>query len=268
MTKGMTSWQRSGAAIACVLLALGLAGCAHQTAGAPGQQGEPAAVDLRHRAHIRLELAASYLQNNQVQIALQEVQQALATDPGYADAYNLQGLIYLTLGDLAQAEASLRRAQEMLPGDPDVMHNYGWLLCQRQQYAQAHGLFERALAVPTYGARGKTFFAQGLCLQRAGRLPEAEQALMHAYEIDAANPLVGYRLASVIFERGDAKRAQFYIRRVNNGEFSGAETLWLGIKIERALQESVAMRQLGDQLTRRFPDARQTQSFARGAFHE
>lgn len=269
MTRTSTASWRRWSALACVLLALfGVAGCAQQGAGAADAQGTAAAADLRQRAHIRLELAASYLQNGQAQIALQEVQQALATDPGYAHAYALQGLVYLALGDLAQAEASLGRAQQMLPSDPDVMHNYGWVLCQREQYAQANTWFERALATPTYGARGKTFFTQGLCLQRAQRLPEAEQALMHAYELDAANPSVGYRLASVLFARGDAKRAQFYIRRVNNGQFANAETLWLGVKVERALRDSVAMRQLGEQLYRRFPDARQTQALERGAFDE
>jgi type IV pilus assembly protein PilF len=80
--------------------------------------------------------------------------------------------------------------------------------------------------------------------------------------------VAGYHLASVIFARGDAKRAQFYIRRVNNGEFSNAGSLWLGIKVERALREFVAMRQLGDQLRKRFPQSKEALAFERGAFDE
>ncbi|WP_287743087.1 type IV pilus biogenesis/stability protein PilW [Diaphorobacter sp.] len=265
-------WQAM-AAIGIAVVVSGLAGCAHQGASdANGAVAESASgggeADVRRRARIRLELAANYLQMGQTTVAMEEVRQAITTDPTYADAYHLRGLIYMNMGDLALAEDSLKRAQSMKPSDPDIMHNYGWLQCQRQQYDVANQMFERALAVPSYKARSKTLMSQGLCYQRAGRLAEAEQALKQAYEIDAGNPAVGYHLAAVLFARGEAKRAQFYVRRVNNGEYANAESLWLGVKIERVLKEFVAMRQLGDQLRKRFPNAKETLAFERGAFDE
>ncbi|MBS0506659.1 MAG: type IV pilus biogenesis/stability protein PilW [Proteobacteria bacterium] len=275
----MTLWGRDGIGrrllLAWVALAAlaGLGGCAHQAGQDPAASAADAAPaagdsDLRRRARIRLELAANYLQMGQTEVALEEVRQAIATDPGYADAYHLRGLVYMAMGDLQGAEDSLRRAQSMRPNDPDIMHNYGWLQCQRQQYEQANQLFERALAVPNYAARSKTLMSQGLCFQRAGRVDQAEKTLLRAYEIDAGNPVVGYHLASILLARGEAKRAQFYIRRVNNGEFANAESLWLGVKVERALGDSVAMRQLGEQLLKRFPDARETHAYERGAFND
>lgn len=248
----------------------GLGGCASQTpsdqsAVAESPSGE---TDIRRRARIRLELAANYLQMGQTEVALDEVRQALATDPSYADAYHLRGLVYMNLGDLNLAEDSLKRAQGMKPADPDIMHNYGWLQCQRQQYEQANQLFERALATPTYTARAKTLMSQGLCLQRAGRVADAEQTLLRAYELDAGNPVVGYNLASMLLDRGESRRAQFYIRRINNSDLANAQSLWLGIKVERALNEYVAMRQLGDQLRKRFPNAKETVALERGAFDE
>ena len=265
-------WQAM-AAIGIAVVVSGLAGCAHQGASdANGAVAESASgggeADVRRRARIRLELAANYLQMGQTTVAMEEVRQAITTDPTYADAYHLRGLIYMNMGDLALAEDSLKRAQGMKPSDPDIMHNYGWLQCQRQQYDVANQMFERALAVPSYKARSKTLMSQGLCYQRAGQVAEAEKTLLRAYEIDAGNPLVGYQLASILLAREEPKRAQFYIRRVNNGEFSNAASLWLGVKVERALGDSVAMRQLGEQLHKRFPDAKETLAFERGAFHE
>lgn len=259
-----------GIAAACLA---GLVGCslpassgleADATASLTGV-GEP---DVRRRARIRLELAANYMQMGQTEVALDEVRQAIATDPSYADAYHLRGLVYMSLGELSLAEDSLKRAQGMKPSDADIMHNYGWLLCQRQQYEQANQLFERALAVPSYASRSKTLMSQGLCHQRAGRVADAQQTLLKAYEIDAGNPVVGYNLASILFDRGESKRAQFYIRRINNSDLANAQSLWLGIKVERALDEFVAMRQLGDQLRKRFPNAKETLAFERGAFNE
>ena len=265
---------RHGLLAACLAVgAAALGGCAHQAGldsgvGAAEPVSASGDTDVRRRARIRLELAANYLQMGQTGVALEEVQQALATDPSYADAYHLRGLVYMALADLQGAEDSLKRAQAMRPNDPDIMHNYGWLQCQRQQYAQANQLFERALASPTYASRSKTLMSQGLCYPRAGQVAEAEKTLLRAYEIDAGNPLVGYQLASILLAREEPKRAQFYIRRVNNGEFSNAASLWLGVKVERALGDSVAMRQLGEQLHKRFPDAKETLAFERGAFHE
>lgn len=269
-------WQWSRTALACIVLTAlaGLGGCTHLAASADAETRAAEAAsaadnsDVRRRARIRLELAVNYLQMGQASVAMEEVRQAIATDPTYADAYHLRGLVYMGMGNLPLAEADLKRAQGMKPADPDIMHNLGWLYCQREQYEPANQLFERALAMPAYAARGKTLMSQGLCQQKAGRETDARQTLLRAYEIDPGNPLVGYNLASMMFASGEAERAQFYIRRINNGEFSNAQSLWLGVKIERTLGEFVAMRQLGDQLRRRFPDAKETQAFERGAFNE
>ena len=270
-------WRHVGgwALAACGALAVlaTLAGCAAGT-GAPASDGASGLVtpsdepDVRRRARIRLELASNYFEMGQTAVALDEVKQALNTDPTYADAFNLRGLILMRMNDFAQAEDSFRRALALRAGDPNLLHNYGWLLCQQQKYANADQQFAQALASPSYTARGKTLMARGLCQSGAGQFAEAEQSLLKAYELDAANPVVGYHLAALQFRRGELTRAQFYIRRLNNSEYGNSESLWLGIKVERALGDTVAMRQLGDQLRKRFPDSRETGAYERGAFNE
>lgn len=224
--------------------------------------------EARRRARIRLELASNYFEMGQTNVALDEVKQALAADPTYADAFNLRGLIFMRLADFPQADDSFRRAMALRGNDPNLMHNYGWLLCQQQKYAEADQQFVRAIANPAYTARGKTLMARGLCQSSAGQFVEAEQSLLKAYELDAGNPVVGYHLASLLMRRNELTRAQFYIRRLNNSELSNSETLWLGIKIERALGDTVAMRQLADQLRKRYPDSKEMGSYERGAFNE
>jgi type IV pilus assembly protein PilF len=241
------------------------AGTSDSTAGMVTPSDEP---EVRRRARIRLELASNYFENGQTAVALDEVKQALAVDPTYADAFNLRGLIYMRLNDIALADESFRRALALRPGDPNLLHNYGWLLCQQQKFADADQQFGRALASPAYTARAKTLMARGLCQSSAGQVAEAEQSLLKAYELDAANPVVGYHLASLLLRRNELNRAQFYIRRVNNGQFANSESLWLGIKVERAIGDSVAMRQLADQLRKRFPDSRELGAYERGAFNE
>ena len=273
--KWSVPWRGSVLLGTFVLVCAAISGCAGGPAGAPGAaalQAEPLTAfdepDVRRRARIRLELASNYFEQGKTTVALDELKQAIAIDPTLADAYNLRGLIYMRLNDLAQAEDSFKRALALRGNDPDLLHNYGWLLCQRQRHAEAEQYFARALASPTYQDRAKTFMARGLCQSSAGQFAEAEEAFLKAYELDAGNPIVGYHLSSLLLRRNELTRAQFYIRRVNNGQFSTADSLWLGIKVERALGDSVAMKQLADQLRKRFPESRELGAFERGAFNE
>lgn len=269
-------WRRwTVAAWGSLALMSVLQGCATTTGGAaPISDADAGLVtpsdepETRRRARIRLELASNYFENGQTAVALDEVKQALAADPSYPDAFNLRGLIYLRLSDFAQAEDSFRRALSLRSGDPNVLHNYGWLLCQQKKYAEADQNFGRALSSPGYVARSKTLMARGLCQSEAGQYAEAEQSLLKAYELDASNPVVGYHLAALFLRRNELTRAQFYIRRLNNSQFANSESLWLGIKVERALGDTVAMRQLAEQLRKRFPDSRELGAFERGAFNE
>ena len=108
----------------------------------------------------------------------------------------------------------------------------------------------------------------GICQVRAGQRSEAEQSLTSAYQLDAGNPVIGYNLANLLYQRGELTRAQFYIRRLNNSQLANAETLWLGIKIERDLNNREVVSQLGDQLKKRFGQSREATAYEKGAFNE
>lgn len=272
-TARLGSSYRGWGLAACLGLVL-LTGCASgpRSGGVDSAHGDIVTPsdesEVRRRARIRMELAGSYFQLGKTEIALDEIKQSLATDPNYAEAHQLRGLIYMQLGDAALAEDGFRRALALAPRDGNVMHNYGWLLCQNRRYAQADQLFNDALAQPRYQAAAKTWMAKGLCLESAGQHKAAEQALFKAYEMDAGNPVVAYNLANVLYVQGEMTRAQFYIRRLNNSEQANAESLWLGIRIERAQGDQVAMQQLAGPLGRRFPESREWLAYQRGAFNE
>ena len=263
--------------LAACLMLLGLAGvsgCASKYDGLSASGGDAEMVtesdepDARKRARIRLELALGYFENGQTAIALDELKQSMAADSNYAEAYSLRGLIYMRLNDFRLSEESFKRALTLNPRDSNIMHNLGWLYCQQTRYAQAQQLFSQALANPQYGERAKTWRAQGLCQVRAGQLAEGEQSLFKSYEFDAGNPITAYNLAILLFQRGDFARAQFYVRRLNNSELANAESLWLGVKVERRMENRDAMMQLAAQLIKRFPKSREAESYRGGAFDE
>ena len=277
MTKAMAAQGRFGAgllaaAAACSVGMALLAGCA-----ATQPQDQQTSVNVvtpsdepenRRRARIRLELASGYFGEGKPEIALDELKQVVAIDPTLPDAYNLRGLVYMRLGDNRQAEDSFRRAIDLNPRDANVHHNYGWLQCQTTRYAEAQRSFDVALSNPLYPGRSKTLMAQGLCQARGGQLADAERSLARSYELDAGNPITGYNLARLLYQRGEFERSQFYIRRLNNTELANAESLWLGIKVEQRMNDTAAMSQLSDQLRKRFPQSRERASLDRRAFNE
>ena len=174
----------------------------------------------------------------------------------------------MRLNDFRLADESFRRSIALNPGDSNAYHNYGWLMCQQGRPAEALQLFGQALANPQYGDRPKTLMTQGLCQIWAGQPALAEQSLIRSYELDAGNPITGYNLSSLLFQRGEFVRAQFYIRRLNNSELANAESLWLGIKVERRVDNREAVGQLAGQLRKRFPLSRELALYERGAFDE
>ena len=224
--------------------------------------------DTRKRARLRLELAVAYFDKGQTTDALDHLKQSILADPNLFEAYNLRGLIYMRLNDVPVAEESFRRALAINPKAASVQHNYGWLLCQQARLPEAVQLFGSALANPNYGDRAKTWMAQGLCLQKNGQNVDAEASLLRSYELDAGNPITAYNLSLLLFQRAEFVRSQFYIRRLNNSELANAESLWLGIKVERRLDNRDATLQLGAQLKKRFPQSREYLAFERGAFNE
>jgi type IV pilus assembly protein PilF len=224
--------------------------------------------ESRRRARLRLELASGYFEQGQTTVALDELKQALVADPTFVDAYNLRGLVYMRLNDAALAEDSFKRALVLNPRDSGVAHNYGWFLCQQSRFAESFQQFGRAIANPAYVGQSKSLMTQGICQVRAGQRDQAEQSLIRSYELDAGNPLTGYNLSLLLFDRGDLVRSQFYIRRLNNSELANSETLWLGIKIENKLNNTDSVQQLATQLKRRFGQSREAAAYDRGAFNE
>lgn len=256
-----------------------LAGCATTTPGSATDSAADAGnrrdivtesdePENRKRARIRLELASGYFAEGKTTVALDEIKQAITSDPTFGDAFNLRGLIYMRLNDVRLAEESFKRALSLNTRDANAAQNLGWMLCQQKRYPESLTYFKQALSVPLYGEQAKTLMTQGLCQITAGQKADAERSLARSYEIDAGNPITGYNLAALLYERADFTRAQFYIRRLNNTEYANPETLWLGIKVERRMEDRVALEQLVGQLKRRFPQSRELAAYERGAFNE
>jgi type IV pilus assembly protein PilF len=80
--------------------------------------------------------------------------------------------------------------------------------------------------------------------------------------------MAAYNLAALQYQRGAWPEAQSSIRTLNNGEYANAESMWLGIRIARKAGDGRTMRDLTEQMRRRFASSPQYRLLERGAFDE
>ena len=269
-----TRWMR--AALAAAGLLTGLAGCVSDGPVQRTHRGDDKDITTAsdqtigdRLSNTRMELAAAYLGRNQPTDALDQVKQALQAKPDNPAAYGLRGLIYAALGDNEKADESFHRAMQLAPHDADLVHNYGWYLCQTRRFADADAQFQRAIAEPGYRSVPRTMLVEGICLVRAGKPQDAERTLSRAYELDPANPTIAVNLSETLYRNGQYERARFYIRRVNTKqELASAQTLWLAARIEHKLAQDEQANAMGAQLRNRFPQSPEALLFEKGKFDE
>ena len=263
--------------LALALVAAALLGACASSTGPAAPPPEPVkavapppdANEIERRARVRLELAGAYFANGQLDTALDEVKRSIATKSDLAEAYRLRGMIYASQQENRLAEESFDRALQINPKDGGTLHVHGLFLCNQGRFAPAQAQFAAALAIPQYRDASRTYLARGVCHGRNQQWPEAETALMRAYELEPANPSIGVNLAEVLMQRGAYERARFYIGRVNDvPDNVNAQTLWLAARIERKLGQESTVRVLGQRLRQGYPQSPEAALFERGRFDD
>jgi type IV pilus assembly protein PilF len=242
------------------LLLVIAAACSSQSTTESRPVTDTGTVDARRRAEAHAALAGEYYQRGNFTVALAETRLAIKDDPTYVPAYNMQALVFMELREDGPAREAFNQALRMSPNNPDVMNNFGWFLCLRDDPKRGLELMQRAAQDTQYSSPEKAYLSAGLCLRRMGRADEAEQHLRRAVLIRPDMIGALFNLAVLNFERGAMKDAEIYmLRYMRLVATPNLESLVMGVKIARANNDSSAEQSFLQQLRRRFPDAPQAQ---------
>ncbi len=223
----------------------------------PPQQQQANPVE---RARMHTELAAGYYERAQMDVAIEELNSAVAIDPAYAPAYNLYGLVYAVLGDNRKAEQSFQRALELAPNDSDVHHNWGWYLCQHKREREALVQFEAAVQNSLYRTPEIALVNAGRCAQTIGEVRLAETYFRRALGGQPGNALASYGIALIAYKEARYDEARQWMRTVMQTTTAPPEAIYLGMCIERKLGDRQAELSYISQLRNRFPDSIETKA--------
>lgn len=220
---------------------------------------DESSTDQAARTHV--ELGGAYLTNHQFDLALDESKRALAINPQYAPAFNLQGLAFASMDQVDLARDVFHKAIALDPTNPDTHHNFGWFLCQQKNYAAAQEQFQQALAQRVYRGAVRTWLAAGICDAQAGNLQSAKALLAKAQALDAFSPVISINHAEVLYRLGEFKQAAFYVDRLNAAaSHTSPASLALAIKVHHALREESTVADLEKRLMAKFPESSEAQS--------
>lgn len=226
----------------------------------------PVQTDARRKAKVHVELGQAYFQAGRFGVALDEARAAAGYDSGYAPAYQLMGQVHMYLEENPVAEASFEHARRLAPGDPEIMNSYGWFLCSTGKERAGLELLTTAARNPYYQTPARALTNIGLCHLRLKDDAAAEPYFIRALEADDTNLPAIYHLASITYRRGAYEAARRYVAALHKLGEPTAESLWLGIRVERRLGDRAAEATLVQQLRRRFPASPEFQAFQQGQY--
>lgn len=227
-----------------------LAGCA--SSGPAKRSGGD--EERREAAGVQVKLGRGYMEQGQLETAMEKLQRALQLDPRNVDAHTMMAVLNERINRPEQAETYYRKAERLAPENGDVNNNLGAFLCSRGDYARADAYFSKALADPFYRSPTVALGNAGVCALKAGDSAKAEGYFRQviAFRPDDATAL--FELARISFMKNDNMRARAFLQRLEASIPADPALLDLGRRIETRLGDRNAAQRYATRLQNEFPD--------------
>lgn len=239
-------------AIATVVL-LALAGC-----GGNSDIRTPEVHQPTKLASIDTQLGVEYMKQGRDDIAMKKLQHAIDSDPNYAAAYDVLGLLYSKLGESRKAEESFKKALSLDPNNSGMLNNYGLFLCTHGKAEEGQKKFAAAIANPLYRTPDIAYTNAGICAAQQNDAEAADKYFRKALGFNPKMPIALLQMAKLSFADGKYLPARAYLQRYDAVAAPTAESLWLGVRIEKNLGNKDREASYAVSLRGKFPDSDET----------
>jgi type IV pilus assembly protein PilF len=244
--------------------ALPLSGCVATGGSVSDGAIERSVGQNREAAEVNTELAAGYMQEGQVKVAVEKVRRAIAFDDGYGPAHHVHALLMARLGEEEKARESFARAVRLDGDNSDLANNYGGFLCSQGDYEQAQAMFRRAYSDPLYETPEYALVNSARCYQQAGQPIEALDQFRLALDKGARQPAALLGLARALYQTGEPQEAAEAMRRYESRHRHTPGSLAVAIAIDEATGDQQALKNHRLILRGRFPDSPEAKAIEQG----
>jgi type IV pilus assembly protein PilF len=242
--------------ILAVVLGCCLAACTHTREFKKATPAVTAATDMQ--------LAIEYLKLGQMKESRDAIERALAENPSNADVQMTAGLIYERLQEPRKAEHAYLAGYRLGKQDPNTQNNYAGYLCRTGKVAAGEKLFIQVAHSPLYQTPEVALVNAGVCVRSTGNMVDAERYFNQALTIRPNMPEAMLQLGNIALDNGDAAQAHDIVQRYLGVNPPTAEVLWLAVRTERKLGDSVAAATYARRVQAEFPDSEQAQMMRSG----
>jgi type IV pilus assembly protein PilF len=220
-------------------------------------------VTPQRRSELHRELGAGYYERGQMDVAIDELNEAVKLDPNNAKAYNTYALVYAVLGEPQKAEQNFQRALQLSPDDPEIRQNWGFYLCTHGQQKASLAEFEIAARNTLYKTPEIPLVNAGRCSASLNEFALAESYFRRALAASPNNEAATLGLAQLAYRAGRLDEARRYLRTLRPTTIQ-PDALYLAMCVERKLGDRPAETSYAAQLRNRFPEAPETKALATG----
>lgn len=245
--------------VACIALTACQTTTTVTTSSYQGEAAKDRAYNKNDIAKVRTDLAAQYIREGKLDVAMQQLEQAFGANSRYAPAYDMMGVLLQKEGspsNLAKADGYFRRAIEIDPEFMQAYNNYGVYLAKVGKHKEAIAQFEIAGAALGYTGRTSALENLGISYERLGDTANAKQTFIKAIGTNRSAAIARVELINIYLKEGNslkAKEVYDELDRLANGRILPAEVILQGIKIAIAQNNRTAQQKLSQELLSIYP---------------
>jgi type IV pilus assembly protein PilF len=241
-----------------IIMFLGMTGCNPATIGSNTRSETiKPSVTTNNVAAINLKLAIEYMQRGEYEKSLTKLERALEADKNYPPTYNTLGILYQRLGDKVRAEKYYKQALGLNSNDSSTLNNYGQFLCQDSRFDEAQATFLKAARNPLYSTPETALANAGTCAMAEGKIDVAESHFRNALEQNPKVPVALIQMSRLSYDTTKYLSARGYLQRYLEINSHTANSLWLGINIEKELGDKNALASYTLLLKNKFPNSKE-----------